>query len=143
MTAPAYFCFFLYIASMRCVTKKPPKILTDAKINAMKPKPRAHNDASPSPTSATPTASSAPTTMRARREGETGKALPRPLGESFDLDHADIGDFTGHDTFVNVVAFDRAIDQHRARFHRAHHLGADQARRGAPRNQRGGDDDVL
>src|SRR4051812_2097552 len=53
--------FFLYIASMRWVTRKPPKIFTQAKISAMKPKPRAQ--APPLPTMATPTASSAPTTI--------------------------------------------------------------------------------
>src|SRR3977135_1370504 len=57
----AHFCFFLYIASMRCVTRKPPKIFTDAKTSATKPKPRAQIP--PLPTSATPTASSAPTTI--------------------------------------------------------------------------------
>src|SRR5690606_13174235 len=56
-----HFCFFLYIASIRWVTRKPPKIFTDAKISAMKPKPRAHNEPPSLPTSATPTASSAPT----------------------------------------------------------------------------------
>src|SRR6202051_1445895 len=53
--------FFLYIASMRWVTRKPPKIFTQAKISATKPKPRAHGP--PLPTMATPTASSAPTTI--------------------------------------------------------------------------------
>src|SRR5580692_6863836 len=56
-----HFFFFWYIPSMRCVTRKPPKILTDAKISATKPKPRAQ--APPLPTIATPTASSAPTTI--------------------------------------------------------------------------------
>ena len=46
---------------MRWVTRKPPKILIEAKISATKPKPRAH--AEPLLTSATPTASSAPTTI--------------------------------------------------------------------------------
>ena len=36
-----HFTFFLYIASMRWVTRKPPKIFTQAKISATKPKPRA------------------------------------------------------------------------------------------------------
>src|SRR3984957_2085382 len=53
--------FFLYIASMRWVTRKPPKIFTQAKTSATKPKPRAHGP--PLPTMATPTASSAPTTI--------------------------------------------------------------------------------
>src|ERR1700754_1037778 len=56
-----HFFFFWYIASMRWVTRKPPKILTEAKISATKPKPRAQ--APPLPTIATPTASSAPTTI--------------------------------------------------------------------------------
>src|SRR6266446_2024269 len=51
----------LYIESMRWVTRKPPKILTHAKVSATKPKPRAQ--APPLPTCATPTASSAPTTI--------------------------------------------------------------------------------
>jgi len=33
----AYFCFFLNIESMRCVTRKPPKMLTDASAMATKP----------------------------------------------------------------------------------------------------------
>src|SRR5215470_219866 len=53
--------FFLYIDSMRCVTRKPPKMLTEAKPSATKPKARAHP--APLPESATPTASSAPTTI--------------------------------------------------------------------------------
>src|SRR6201987_5241371 len=53
--------FFLYIASMRWVTRKPPKMFTQAKISATKPKPRAHPD--PLDTLATPPASSAPTTI--------------------------------------------------------------------------------
>src|ERR1700681_2156491 len=57
----AHFFFFWYIASMRCVTRKPPKIFTDAKVSATKPKPRAQPP--PLPTIATPTASSAPTTI--------------------------------------------------------------------------------
>src|ERR1700742_2409874 len=56
-----HFDFFLYIASMRWVTRKPPKIFTHAKISATKPKPRAHPD--PLEIMPTPTASSAPTTI--------------------------------------------------------------------------------
>src|SRR3982074_2992660 len=59
-TRPHFF-FFWYIASMRCVTRKPPKIFTDANISATKPKPPTLTP--PLPTSATPTASSAPTTI--------------------------------------------------------------------------------
>ena len=40
--APAYRCFFLYIASMRWVTRKPPKMFTDASTSAMKPKAGRH-----------------------------------------------------------------------------------------------------
>src|SRR6186997_235649 len=57
----AHFAFFLYIASMRWVTRKPPKIFTQAKISAMKPKPRAQPE--PLEIMGTPTASSAPTTI--------------------------------------------------------------------------------
>src|SRR3954467_2534926 len=46
---------------MRWVTRKPPNIFTQAKINAMKPKPRAQPD--PLEIMPTPTASSAPTTI--------------------------------------------------------------------------------
>src|ERR1700692_3747544 len=53
--------FFLYIASMRWVTRKPPKIFTQAKIRATKPKPRAQPE--PLEIMPTPTASSAPTTI--------------------------------------------------------------------------------
>src|SRR3984893_9117196 len=53
--------FFLYIASMRWVTRKPPKMFTQAKISAMKPKPRAQP--LPLEIMGTPTASSAPTTI--------------------------------------------------------------------------------
>src|SRR3954468_10277943 len=53
--------FFLYIASMRWVTRKPPKIFTQAKISATKPKPRAQP--LPLDIMGTPTASSAPTTI--------------------------------------------------------------------------------
>ena len=48
---------------MRWVTRKPPKIFTEAKISATKPKARAHIGPESLATSATPTASSAPTTM--------------------------------------------------------------------------------
>jgi hypothetical protein len=41
------------------------------------------------------------------------------------------------------AALDREVDDDRARPHRAHHLGGDQARGRTPRNERGGDDDVL
>src|SRR6202051_1765178 len=57
----AHLTFFLYIASMRWVTRKPPKIFTLAKISAMKPKPRAQPE--PLEIMPTPTASSAPTTI--------------------------------------------------------------------------------
>src|SRR5580692_8996374 len=53
--------FFLYIASIRWVTRKPPKILTHAKVSATKPKPRAQPE--PDEIMPTPTASSAPTTI--------------------------------------------------------------------------------
>src|ERR1700722_2840858 len=56
-----HFFFFWYIASMRWVTRKPPKMLMDAKTRATKPSPRASTPPS-LPTSDTPTASSAPTT---------------------------------------------------------------------------------
>src|SRR5689334_12448768 len=56
-----YLAFFLYIASMRWVTRKPPKMFTQAKISAMKPKPRAQPE--PLEIMETPTASSAPTTI--------------------------------------------------------------------------------
>src|SRR5260221_37900 len=59
--AVIYLAFFLYIASMRWVTRKPPKIFTQAKISAMKPKPRAQPE--PDEIMPTPTASSAPTTI--------------------------------------------------------------------------------
>src|SRR5919112_3252944 len=58
---PFHLAFFLYIASIRCVTRKPPKMLTQANTSATKPKPRAQTP--PLPTSATPTASNAPTTI--------------------------------------------------------------------------------
>ena len=48
---------------MRWVTRKPPKILTQAKVSATKPNARAQIGPASSATSATPTASSAPTTM--------------------------------------------------------------------------------
>src|ERR1700744_121725 len=56
-----HLAFFLYIASMRWVTRKPPKMFTQAKISATKPKPRAQ--ALPDETVLTPTASNAPTTI--------------------------------------------------------------------------------
>src|SRR4029079_16702625 len=57
----AHFAFFLYIASMRWVTRKPPKIFTQAKTSATKPQPSAQP--LPLETLATPPASSAPTTI--------------------------------------------------------------------------------
>src|SRR5262249_1752654 len=57
----AHRSFFLYIASMRWVTRKPPKMFTHAKVSATKPKPRAHPE--PLEIMPTPTASSAPTTI--------------------------------------------------------------------------------
>src|SRR6185369_13911094 len=57
----AHLVLFLYMPSMRWVTRKPPKIFTHAKASATKPKPRAQTP--PLPTIATPTASSAPTTI--------------------------------------------------------------------------------
>src|SRR6202040_3050689 len=56
-----YLIFFLYMPSMRWVTRKPPKMLTQAKTSATKPKPRAQP--LPLETFATPPASSAPTTI--------------------------------------------------------------------------------
>src|SRR6476660_8947373 len=53
--------FFLYIASMRSVTKKPPKMLTEARMSATKPTKRANPD--PLSTAATPTDNRAPTIM--------------------------------------------------------------------------------
>src|SRR5215470_5100782 len=52
---------FLYMPSMRCVTRKPPKMLTDAIVSARKPKTLAST--LPALVSVTPTASSAPTTI--------------------------------------------------------------------------------
>src|ERR1700760_4633164 len=60
-THASHLAFFLYIASMRWVTRKPPKMLTQAKISATKPKPRAQPE--PLEIMPTPTASSAPTTI--------------------------------------------------------------------------------
>src|SRR3954449_3173784 len=57
----AHRIFFLYIVSMRWVTRNPPKIFPQAKISAINPNTRAHIP--PLPTTATPTASSAPTTI--------------------------------------------------------------------------------
>src|SRR5713101_6881549 len=34
-----FFSFFLYMASMRCVTRKPPNMFTDASTSATKPSP--------------------------------------------------------------------------------------------------------
>src|ERR1700761_1247295 len=56
-----HFDFFLYIASMRWVTRKPPKMFTLAKMSATKPKPLAQP--LPEEIMPTPTASSAPTTI--------------------------------------------------------------------------------
>src|SRR5690606_19916563 len=56
-----FFSFFLYIASIRWVTRKPPKILTDAMTRARKPKSLARIE--PEAARLTPTASSAPTTI--------------------------------------------------------------------------------
>src|SRR6202020_2446883 len=53
--------FFLYIASMRSVTRKPPKMFIDARISATNPTKRANPD--PLSTAATPIDSNAPTTM--------------------------------------------------------------------------------
>ena len=55
--------FFLYIDSMRWVTRKPPKMLTEAKASATNPSARAQIGPLSSATSWTPTASSAPTTI--------------------------------------------------------------------------------
>ena len=48
---------------MRWVTKKPPKILTEANVSATRPSARAQSGPVSLPASATPTASSAPTTI--------------------------------------------------------------------------------
>src|ERR1700722_15403033 len=58
-----HFFFFWYIASMRWVTRKPPKMLIEAKISATKPSARAHNGPLSLAASDTPTASNAPTTI--------------------------------------------------------------------------------
>src|SRR5215467_12237570 len=55
--------FFWYMPSMRCVTRNPPKMLTEAKVSATKPRTRAQIGPPSLATSATPTASSAPTTI--------------------------------------------------------------------------------
>src|SRR5207342_3877076 len=55
--------FFLYIASIRWVTRKPPKMFTDAKTSATKPSARAQNGPLSFATNPTPTASNAPTTI--------------------------------------------------------------------------------
>src|SRR5215475_1111214 len=57
----AHHFFFLYIESMRWVTRNPPKMLTEAKASATKPNARAQPE--PLSASETPTASSAPTTI--------------------------------------------------------------------------------
>src|SRR5436309_895058 len=43
LPSAAYFFFLWYMPSMRCVTRKPPKILTQANPSAMKPKTRAQS----------------------------------------------------------------------------------------------------
>ena len=48
---------------MRWVTRKPPKMLIEAKTSAMKPRMRAQIGPASLPTSDTPTARSAPTTI--------------------------------------------------------------------------------
>src|SRR5262245_13647907 len=58
-----HFFFFWYIPSMRWVTRKPPKILTEAKTSATRPSARAHKGPSSLAASGTPTASNAPTTI--------------------------------------------------------------------------------
>src|SRR4051812_45755995 len=58
-----HFFFFWYMASMRCVTRKPPKMLIDAKISATKPSARAQIGPASFVTRGTPTASRAPTTI--------------------------------------------------------------------------------
>src|SRR5438552_11656654 len=55
--------FFLYIDSMRWVTRNPPKMLTEADTSATKPSARAQIGPWSLPASVTPTASSAPTTI--------------------------------------------------------------------------------
>ena len=58
--------FFLYMASMRCVTRKPPKMLTEAMASARKPKifeRRCRESRSSHAACSTATASSAPTTI--------------------------------------------------------------------------------
>src|ERR1700720_200662 len=55
--------FFVYIDSMRWVTRNPPKMFTEAKTSATKPSARAQIGPASLTTSGTPTASSAPTTM--------------------------------------------------------------------------------
>src|SRR5437868_8430914 len=60
-TAHFFGSFFLYMPSMRWVTRKPPKMFTEAITRARKPKILA--SMLPAATSATPTASNAPTTI--------------------------------------------------------------------------------
>src|SRR6185295_1980580 len=61
--AAHFFTFFLYIDSMRLVTRKPPKMLTLARTTATKPNPWAQPLPAASPSASTPTASNAPTMM--------------------------------------------------------------------------------
>src|SRR6202012_802227 len=56
-----HLAFFLYIASMRWVTRKPPKMFTQAKISATNPKPRAQP--APDEIMPTPPARNAPATI--------------------------------------------------------------------------------
>src|ERR1700674_428597 len=58
-----HFFFFWYMDSIRCVTRKPPKMFTAAMTSAAEPSARAHHAPSALPASGTPTASSAPTTI--------------------------------------------------------------------------------
>ena len=55
--------FFWYIASMRCVTRKPPKMFTEARISAKKPSSRAQIGPESCAPARRSTASSAPTTI--------------------------------------------------------------------------------
>ena len=59
VAAAAGFSFFLYMASMRWVTRKPPNMLIEASTTARSPVPCANR--LPSPVAAAPAASSAPT----------------------------------------------------------------------------------
>src|ERR1700681_3900091 len=60
---PSHFFFFWYMPSMRCVTRNPPKMLTEAKTSATNPSARAQIGPASLVSSGTPTASSAPTTI--------------------------------------------------------------------------------